>query len=269
MSLPLEAAPANWQPPTLGEILCRPVPDLGPGDRTLLRILAVLARDRVRVHSGLEHIGPSNDPFILVLNHSTRREALLVPAVLTLHRGGRLIHFLADWNFRLIPGLGLLYRRGQTVTVTRKPARPAFLNIFKPLYREPQSVLERTRSHLLAGKSVGIFPEARVNRDSERLLKGRIGAACLSLETGVPVVPAGIRLLPPGDGTAGVFSPLEIRIGAPLRPPRPARAGASTAELRAWQAVVMAEIARLSGKSWDHGKEEQRCATTLASRRAA
>ena len=35
-----------------------------------------------------------------------------------LHRGGRLIHFLADWNFRLIPGIGLMYRRAETITVT-------------------------------------------------------------------------------------------------------------------------------------------------------
>jgi len=241
---------------------------MGIGDRWLVRALAFLGRNQVRVLSGIEHVDPANDPFILVLNHSTRREALLVPAALILYRGGRLIHFLADWNFRLIPGIGLIYRRAQTITVTRKSARPSFLNLLKPLYREPLTVLERARSHLLAGMSLGIFPEARVNRDRKRLLKGRLGAACLSLETGLSIVPAGIRLLD-GAAKAGASAHLEIRIGAPLRPPHPVRTRAPIAELRAWHAIVMAEIAHLSGKPWVYAKGDERCVTTPASPRAA
>ena len=268
MSLPFEADPSRWEPPPFGDILRRPMPEMGLGDRWLVRALAFLGRNQVRVLSGLEHVDPNNDPFILVLNHSTRREALLVPAVLILHRGGRLIHFLADWNFRLLPGIGLIYRRAQTITVTRKSARPSFLNLLKPFYRGPLTVLERTRGHLLAGMSVGIFPEARVNRDRDRLLKGRLGAAYLSLETGLSIVPAGIRLLDE-TANAGPSAPLEIRIGAPLRPPHAARARAPNAELRAWHAIVMAEIARLSGKPWVYARGEQRCVTTPASPRAA
>ena len=137
MPLPFEADPSCWEAPTLGDILCRPIPEMGLADRWLIRALAFCGRYQVRVLSGQEHVDPSNDPFILVLNHSTRREALLVPAVLILRRGGRLIHFLADWNFRLLPGIGLIYRRAQTITVTRKSARPSFLNLLKPLYRDP------------------------------------------------------------------------------------------------------------------------------------
>src|ERR1700742_4971686 len=132
MSLPFEAESSHWEAPSFSDILCRPIPELGLGDRSALRGLSLLARNHVRVLSGLEHVDRGNDPFILVLNHSTRREALLVPAVLMLHRSGRLIHFLADWNFRLIPGIGLIYRRARTITVTRKSARPAFLNVLKP-----------------------------------------------------------------------------------------------------------------------------------------
>ncbi len=185
------------------------------------------------------------------------------------HRGGRLIHFVADWNFQLIPGLGLIYRRAETITVTRKPARPAFLNALKPLYLDPLSVLERARARLLAGKSIGIFPEARVNRDPAQLLKGRTGAAYLSLETGLPIVPAGIRVSEERTSRqGGSFAPIEIRIGAPLKPP-PSRARAPIAELRAWHAVMMAEIARLSGKAWTYAGGEQRCARIPASPRAA
>ena len=89
MSWP-EAGSSGWESPPLHEILRRPLPDMSLGDRGLLRALALLSRSQVRVVCGLEHVDAANDPFILVLNHSTRRESILVPAVLMLHRGGRL-----------------------------------------------------------------------------------------------------------------------------------------------------------------------------------
>src|SRR5262249_15944983 len=122
-----------------------------------------------------------------------RLESLMVPAALCLNRGGRIIHFLADWNFRLIPGVGYIYSRAQVVTVTRKSAKPRFLNVLKPLYEQAVPPHERARRHLASGRSVGIFPEGEVNRDPDRMLRGRRGAARLSLETGAPVVPMGIR----------------------------------------------------------------------------
>ncbi len=194
MSVPSQVVLAGWEPPTFGEILRRPIPDGVFADRCLIRGLALLGRRQIREFSGLEHVSPANDPFILALNHSTRREALLVPAFLMLYRGGRLIHFMADWNFRLIPGIGLVYQRARTITVTRKSARPRILNLLKPLYLERLTVIERARACLFAGISVGIFPEGRINRDRDRLLRGRTGAAYLSLQTGVPIIPAGIRL---------------------------------------------------------------------------
>src|SRR5262245_30418449 len=189
----LSASLPIWTPPTPRAILRSPLPARGPLDRWLIRALALVGRSRVLSISGLEHVRPACDPFILALNHTSRGEALLVPALMTLYRHGRLIHFLADWNFRLIPGVGLLYRRGEAITVTRKSARPRLLNLLKPLYVHERSALERARAHLEAGRSVGVFPEGTVNRDPRRLLYGDRGAARLALQAGVPVVPAGIR----------------------------------------------------------------------------
>jgi 1-acyl-sn-glycerol-3-phosphate acyltransferase len=121
------------------------LPSLGLGDRLVLRALALIASRHVLAIHGLQHIRPATDPFILAANHSTRRESLLVPALLLLHRGGRLVHFLADWNFRLIPGVGFIYARAQVVTVTRKSAKPRFLNILKPLYEQPLGIKPITR----------------------------------------------------------------------------------------------------------------------------
>ena len=74
-----------------------------------------------------------------------------MPALLFLTRGGRLPHFLADWNSALIPGVGFIYSRSQVVTVLRKPAKPRFLNAPKPLHGQPHTPLERAWSHLTRG----------------------------------------------------------------------------------------------------------------------
>jgi 1-acyl-sn-glycerol-3-phosphate acyltransferase len=248
----LEAGTLVWSPPVWREILRWPLPFQGPGTRLLLKTVAMFARRHVKVIYGLEHMRPGLDPFILVSNHSSRREALLVPPLIMFHRGGRLIHFLADWNFRLIPGVGLIYRRGGVITVTHKPARPAFLNVFKPLYTDPVPPFERARKHLEAGRSVGVFPEGTTNPNPERLLTGRLGAARLSLETGVPVMPMGIRF-PAGTAADPTAGAMEIHIGAPLRPPVPEPGPAPLEKVRDWHAKLMTEIARLSGKSWTQG----------------
>ena len=128
----------TWRAPPLNQIVAHALPYLGLGDRVVLRVLALLAcRHIVSIH-GLEHIRPACDPFILAANHSTRRESVMVPSLLFLHRSGRLVHFLADWNFRLIPGVGFMYARAQVVTVTRKSAKPRVLNVLKPLYEHAQ-----------------------------------------------------------------------------------------------------------------------------------
>ena len=238
-----------WQPPALGELLRWGLPAQSTLDAWVVRSLALLARQQVLTVGGLDHIRTVHDPFIVAINHSTRTESLLVPALMVLYRGGRLIHFFADWNFRLIPGIGLIYRRAQTITVTRKSAKPAFLNVLKPLYMRPPGALNGARLYLEGGHSVGIFPEGTVNRDPDRLLPGHRGAAYLSIATGVPVVPVGIRF--PGiDGRIGDHARMEVEIGAALAPP-PLRGRRPTRDdLIGWHATLMGEISRLAGKAW-------------------
>ena len=242
-------SPSTWDSATSPGILRWPLPYQSGSGALMMRAVGLLARHRVLSISGLEHVAPERDPFILALNHSTRTEAILVPTLLMLHRGGRLLHFVADWNYALIPGIGTMYRRAETVLVTRKPARPAFLNAFKPQL-SPTSALARARKQLAAGRSVGIFPEGRVNRDPSRLLPGRRGAALLSLELGIPLVPAGIRF--PRSVSGQPLSDADcmaVEIGPALAPPRPAGHRVTPAELCAWHGVLMGELARLSRKS--------------------
>ena len=248
-----------WVPPSAGAMLRWPAPHMVLRDRLLFRSLAGFAARQVTSLHGLENIGPDRDPFILAPNHSTWGEAILVPSLFFILRGGKFIHFLADWNFRIVPGIGMIFRRAQVITVAQKDSRPKFLTVLRRFYEHPVPAFERARAHLVAGRSVGIFPEGTVNRDPRRLLIGRVGMARLSLETGVAVVPVGIRFpdanpdRPPPENAA-----MEIHVGAPLTPPPTKGAGKPSAgEVRRWHGTVMGEIARLSGKSWGGGTADR------------
>ncbi|MBL9126388.1 MAG: 1-acyl-sn-glycerol-3-phosphate acyltransferase [Verrucomicrobiales bacterium] len=241
------------------EIWRRPLPLLRrPLSRFLLRsILSLLARDVVGFR-GIERLAVDRDPVILAINHSTRLEALLLPILFAFLRRGKLVRFIADWNFALIPGIATVLRAGETILLVRKPARPAFLNILRPWFERHGPAFDRAAALLRRGESIGIFPEGTTNRHPTHLLRGFDGAARLSLETGVPVVPVGVRF--PGqspDRPVRDRSPMEIFIGQPLHPPQHA-ASPSRDDVKAWHARIMQEIARLSGKSWNVGSTRRK-----------
>lgn len=231
----------------------RPLPYLIDRPVTALAMRTVVGcfGRQMRSIEGLEHVQAARDPFILALNHNQRPEAVLVPAWLGLLRGGRMIHFLIDWNFMLIPGLAALMRLNDPIVVVRKDARPRFLNVFKRHFLGPLPSHEEARVRLRQGCSVGLFPEGTINRDPERLLRGLSGAARLSLETGVPVVPVGIRFPNrPGNRRISDLDTMTLHVGEPLVPPGPSGPEPSGREVAAWHAAVMTALARLSGKSW-------------------
>ena len=231
--------------PAMRDLIADPLPHLGLLDRCLLRTVLRMSRGCVHSFSGLQHIAHRRDPFILALNHSTKLEALIVPAILLAARGGQLLPFLADWNFRLIPCLGLLYQRAGVINVTRKPAKPKILNVLRPLYVREQAAWQQAEQLLLAGTSVALFVEGTVNRDPNRLLKGRIGAAYLSYRTGAPVVPAGLTFPAVAAGSrVPEGSPIALNIAPPLQLPR-------SAKIKTRHAEIMNAITLLSGKSWN------------------
>jgi 1-acyl-sn-glycerol-3-phosphate acyltransferase len=255
--VPHRGGALSWSPDAPGDVLRWPLPALAIGDRWLMRGISLFGWRQVLSISGLAHVQAARDPFIVALNHNNRSEALLVPTLMMLHRGGKLIRFLADWNYGLIPGIGLIYRRAGILMLTRKPAQPRLLNALKPLYRHRQSVLVRAQQHLCQGNSIGLFPEGAINRNPDSLLEGRRGAAWLSLTTGAPVVPVGIRF--PQAETGRPIADLDriaVRIGSPLAPPRAPASRVPLPETRAFHAAIMREIARLSGKRWNSNAEE-------------
>jgi 1-acyl-sn-glycerol-3-phosphate acyltransferase len=209
-------------------------------------IVATLGK-RIEKISGLEHLQNIPGPFVLCLNHNSRTEALIVPAVLLFHRGGRPVHFLADWNFMLYPGLGFLMRRAQVIPVGRKPARPRWLNRLKRFYVPERDSLDRAHDILAAGGAIGIFPEGTVNRDPRHLLQGCLGAALLAQRSGVPIIPVGIQH-PGHDGKRPISGRdgMHLIIGESLAGP----ADQSLEALYQQHARLMTALSTLSGKSW-------------------
>lgn len=77
----------------------------------------------VRSVEGADRLRQLDGPFGAALNHSHRLEAFLVPALLAWLRGGRLLRFLADWKFMLLPPVYVLYKSARVIPVTSKRAR--------------------------------------------------------------------------------------------------------------------------------------------------
>lgn len=242
-----------WRPESWREIYGRPLPFQAASflNRFICRAVLMLFQGRVKEIRGLQHILPGQDPFVFACNHNQKPEAVILPTLLVYLRSGKLIHFLSDWNFQLIPVVRTVIRRSQVITMTTKSAKPRFLNLLKPLFEQRSPALVRARKKLEAGAPVGAFVEGTVNRDPVTLLPGHPGAARLSLETGSPVVPAGI-VFPDHPKNRPILDRdrMVLHIGSPLFPAAPARPGRpSPEEVRAWHDRIMLEISRLSGKA--------------------
>lgn len=251
---PVPSPPSRPGIPSRAAVWRAPLPHLSdrPGTRLLCRIVLSLFHSHVRSIEGLEHVTTGSDPFLLVLNHSQRPESILVPAWLCFHRGGRMVHFMADWNFLMIPGVSTVIRAHDPIIVMRKAAKPAFLNRFKPRFAPPLAPFDEAAKRIREGRSVGVFPEGTTNRHPTELLRGYQGAARLAVETGVRVVPGGIRFAgAPSQRPVGDRDPFSVRFGPELRPPPSCNTPETTSELtRKFHDEIMTAISTLSGKRW-------------------
>lgn len=251
--------PVPWRFPGSRAVWGKPVPDLPGWHRRLIMrsVLGWYGRDVVGA-SGLERLASRHDPFVVVLNHSTRLEALLLPVLFAYHRGGRMIRFVADWNFAFVPVIGTILRAGESILLVRKPVKPAFLNVFKPLFLKKGPAFDQAVASIREGRSVGLFPEGTTNRHPTRLLRGFDGAARLSLVTGAPVLPVGVRF--PGhskDRPVRDRTPMELEVGEPIVLNRVAKEPTRD-EVRAGHERIMQALARLSGKHWEPGSTRRK-----------
>jgi 1-acyl-sn-glycerol-3-phosphate acyltransferase len=214
--------------------------------------LSIFRRKLLSIQGG-EIIQCFRQPYSLVANHSVKYEALLLPAVVNFLREGHPIHFMADWNFRLWPLVGHLMVLGESITVARKPAKPAILNVLRPLYVGKNPPMDQARIYLEKGEPVGIFPEGTANANAGRLLRGDRGAAWLSLQTRVPLLPVGIRFRGNHpDWRIQEFSPMEIEFGQPMFPEDRLEDKPSDLEtVKHWHEAMMKQISELCRKNWN------------------
>jgi 1-acyl-sn-glycerol-3-phosphate acyltransferase len=255
----MDPAPAPLPPPglpcRLRDVWTAELPHASGVVRLLLRGLASCFGPLTSVE-GAGRLAGLPEPAIFALNHNSTFECLAAPAGLLWLREGRMIHFLIDWMYLRLPGIGWLMRQSDPVPVYGKPARWR-LGERHRRERLRQPVVEACLARLAAGGSLGLFPEGTRNRSVDRLLRGRPGLGEIVLHSTAPVVPVGLRF------------PAAERLG---RPPRLGRivlaigeslafteersraaalsAGARHALARQVVAQVMSEISRLSGKSF-------------------
>ena len=117
-----------------------------------------------------------------------------------------------------------------------------------------KEVLERAVDYLKKGDIIIIYPEGTRSRIGQ-IGKGKWGVAKLFLQTGLPIVPVGIKgafkLLPPG-GKLKIERAIEINIGSPLVFPKEMSQAGQSEETEQYKKILqditnktMKEIAKL------------------------
>jgi cytidylate kinase len=207
-------APASTRPPparsTRRSLPATPIAGhLSP----LIRFGSLVARfvagavTRVRVEGDLAAI-PRDGPFILIANHASNADPVVVGAFIP-PKIGRRLNWLGKREVLDAPVLGWLARRGGIHAVERSA-------VDVEAFRIAQRILA-------AGFPLAVFPEGTRSRDGA-LQEVKDGLALLAQRTGVPIVPVGIvdsdRVWPRGRLLPRLGGRIVVRVGQPftLRP---------------------------------------------------
>ncbi len=150
-----------------------------------------------------EAIRSGQRPAIFVGNHSS----LLDPPLVIANLPSRPV-FLVKKELAYVPVLGWIIWLAGFIFIDRSSRKSSVASL--------KNAAQRIRE----GQSLAAFPEGTRSRDG-RLLPFKKGAFALALESGVPVVPLGIRggrdVLPKGTWRVAPAD-YRLRVGAPLYP---------------------------------------------------
>ncbi len=165
---------------------------------------------------GLENLSETGSASIYAFNHNNSLEAVMVPVLLMYHLGGSSISFVIDWMYSKVPILGFLMNMVDPVYVYSKRSTLSWIETTRP--QEPSiDTIERCAEKLRAGRSIGIFPEGKRNRDPETLVRGKSGVGHIALQSGASVVPVGIDFnCRRSRGKIPVLGRTIVRIGRPI-----------------------------------------------------
>ncbi len=192
-----------------------PLPLLSRKRAFLLRLL-MLPNFFLTKAYGMENLSGATSASIYAFNHNNSLEALMVPAFLAYHLGGRTISFVTDWMYGKIPVLGHLMNMSDPIYVYHKRSPLFWIEASRPV-TPPENIVERCFRKIGEGRSIGIFPEGRRNRNPETLARAKPGIGHIALRTGVEVVPVGIDFnCRTTKGKIPVLGRTIVRIGRPL-----------------------------------------------------
>jgi len=151
--------------------------------------------------TGQENI-PQDDPFIIVANHSS----VLDPVILGVSVKPKVIFIAAAYLFD-IHWLAYLLRKANSISIHREN------------YTGNIESIKQALKILQKGGVLGIFPEGGVDRQKNNL-PIKAGAAFLATSVGVPIVPIRIKgadkALPRGAKFIRSLSKIEVEIKKPI-----------------------------------------------------
>ena len=187
--------------------------------------------------NGMENV-PAEGGAIMAPNHLSVIDSFFLPVVLDrrITYVGK-AEYMDDWKTKyLFPALGM-------VPIDRSGGSAS------------QAALDTAASILESGELFGIYPEGTRSR-SGNLHKGRTGVARLSMRTGAPIVPVGLRgtleVQPPDQPAPRPFMTVEVNFGKPIDPARFRARDGDPLLYREITDELMFEIAHLSGQQYVH-----------------
>jgi 1-acyl-sn-glycerol-3-phosphate acyltransferase len=195
-------------------------------------VLRLIFRPKAK---GLENI-PKDGPAILVANHQSFLDDLLLPLVVP----GRKVVFLAKADYFDKWYLRWFFKGANVIPVRRES------------HSASEDALRAGVKALGENKLVGIFPEGTRSPDG-RLYRGKTGVARMALEARVPVIPvaiSGTYELMPYDRKVPKAGRVQLRFGKPLRFDRHYETPADRFVLRSVTDEIMYEIMLLSGQEY-------------------
>lgn len=145
--------------------------------RAVQRALALVSRGLYRLRArGLESV-PAAGPALLVANHVTYADSLILAGLL-----GRPVRFLVDHRVHDTFGLRPFFRLVRAIPIAPRSEDPTRL----------EAAMEEVHRALEAGELVGIFPEGSLTRTGE-IEAFRAGVDRILERAPVPVVPVALR----------------------------------------------------------------------------
>ncbi len=191
---------------------------------------------RVRVE-GRRQV-PGRGAAILASNHQSFCDSLFIPLVLR-----RRVTFLAKAEYFDSLKTAWFFRSAGQIPIRRGGGDVS------------ERALETAKEVLSTGKLLALYPEGNRSRDG-RVHRGHTGVARLAAETGVPVIPVGVRgteaVQPIGRNLMRPFRPVSVRFGAPryARPPVGCDPEAAKEALRSFTDELMRDIAALASRPY-------------------